>query len=480
MYSFGKARFFEEDFAPGKARCWTSAWRRTQSDVMKEVSFSRWIGETFEVKISARGDLMVAAEEQNPRVIASPKKPVAQLTPAALDELRGAERSTPNYDRTATGMSILQSEAWRHENKVRNEQALAAVVGLALFGDSRSMPRFYVDDSGNLPSAWVDELVDDSGNLPSPTPKFDHTALKAEWKERSTGTNAAWWTCEVKDGGDWYTAANPYFYDFDEYRIVKSEHHPDVIRGKVKAEYEALCKSGEIKHWDVEIKRWGVEFKGTTTRTWKKCPDPSWLTHVEYRLVKRDTHPDVVREQVRVEWEAREEEIANGKPLRAVRLEYKNTGEPDTEWRPCNFPVWHKGSEYRIIYLTPKKLIDMSAMPAGTNTTVGKIVGHHLFQKPGSVFALAEGATHVQEWQAEDVDLVEKQDWVKWEAKNDAKCPFPPGVKVSLRHAGGREIKPCSPFGWLWDTQPNQEHRIVAFKILGAEEGYTFNAKEAS
>ncbi len=217
---------------------------------------------------------------------------------------------------------------------------------------------------------------------------------------------------------------------------------------------------------------------------WNKCPDPSWLTHVEYRLVKKDTHPDVVREKVRekvrVEWEAREEEIANGKPVRAVRLEYKNVVQPDTEWRPCNFPVWHKGSEYRIIYLTPKKLIDMSAMPAGTNTTVGKIVGHHLFQKPGSVFALAEGATHVQEWQAEDVELVEKQDWVKWEAKNDAKSPFPPGVKVSLRHAGGREIEPCSPSGWLWDTQPNHEHRIVAFKITGPVDGFTFNAKEAS
>lgn len=464
LKDYGTARFFEERSAPGQVRCWTSAWRHTQEQLQSKTTFKRWIGVTFKVSLTVHGDLTVAAEKQNSRVIASPKKPIA---PVASDNAPcGVDHGSSKVDnRTATGMSILQSEAWRHENKVRNEQALAAVVGLALFGASRSMPMFYVDDSGNLPA---------------PTPKFDHTALKAEWKERSTGTNAAWWVCECKPrGGNWRSETNPSFYDFDEYRITKSGHHPDVIRGKVKAEYEALCKSGEIEHWGVEFRFLG------TTGGWITAISPKWRTYREYRLVKRDTHPDVVREKVRekvrVEWEAREEEIANGKPVRAVRLEYKNVVQPDTEWRPCNFPVWHNGSEYRIIYLTPKKLIDMSAMPAGTNTTVGKIVGHHLFQKPGSVFTLAEGAMHVQEWQAEDVELVEKQDWIKWEATAVSECPIPVGVKYIAKYAGlpdDYEAPPVFPY-FQWNKTTTGA-TIVAFKILGAKEGYTFNAKEAS
>lgn len=455
MSTFGKARFFEEFTAPGKVRCWTSAWRRTQEQVAAEVPFSRWIGEEFEVSTSTSGDLFVAAVGQSPRRVASPLKFAPVSAPKVIiDEVCGAEPSPKVDNRTATGMSILQNTAAKHENKVRNEHALSTLANIAALLALKGLPAFYVDVS-------------------DPTPKFDHTALKAEWSDIRASEHPEWWAIESKDVGEWRAKLNPFFHDDKEYRIVKSEHHPDVVREKVKAEYDALCKSGEIKHWDVEWKGHMVD------TSWITTPYPEWRKGIEYRLVKRNTHPDVVRDKVRAEWTARELAIASGKPVRKAYLEFRIV--KDTEWHRCDTPQWFSYCEYRIVYPPTKTLIDMSAMPAGTNTTVGKIVGHHLFQKPGSVFVLAEGANRIQEWKAEDVDLVEKQEWINWEATATSECPIPKGVKYIAKFNGTPENYEATPvFPHLQWKLHAAAVTIIAFKILGTDDKHTFDAKEAA
>lgn len=455
MSTFGKARFFEEFTAPGKVRCWTSAWQRTQKQVAAEVPFSRWIGEEFEVTTNTSGDLLVAADGQFPRRVSSPWKfAPASATKVLIDELCDDEPSPKADNRTAAGMLLLQAGADEYETRVRNERALASLVEFALGLILQVSPMLYAYS-------------------PDSTLRFDHSAVKAQWDSIQAGSNPYWWVCESKVGDTWRVEVHPFFHDDKEYRIVKSERHPDVIRGKVKAEYAALYKAGEIEHWK-------VEYRTSDKGEWNHTSDPLWIEVFEYRLTKSDSHPDVVRDKVRAEWTAWKLAFASGKPVREAHLEYRNLEDKHDTWHQRLSPMWTKCCEYRIVYSTPKKLIDMSAMPAGTNTTVGKIVGHHLFQKPGSVFTLEEGANRIQEWKAEDVDLVEKQDWIPWEATATSECPLPNGVRAVIRHASSQEFEENTPATWLWNTRPTGSCRIVAFKIQGARDGYTFNAKEAA
>lgn len=454
MSTFGKARFFEEFTAPGKVRCWTSAWRRTQEQVAAEVPFSRWIGEEFEVSTSTSGDLFVAANGQFPRRISSRRKSALPSAPKSIiDEMCGAEPSPKVDNRTATSMSILQNTAAKHENKVRNEHALSTFANIAALLALKGLPAFYVGVS-------------------DPTPKFDHTALKAEWSDIRASEHPEWWAIESKDVGEWRAKLNPFFHDDKEYRIVKSERHPDVIRGKVKAEYAALYKAGEAEHWK-------VEYRTSDKGEWNHTSAPLWVEVFEYRLTKSDSHPDVVRDKVRAEWTARKLAFASGKPVRKAYIEYRNA--KDNEWHRCDTPQWFSYCEYRIMYPTPKKLIDMSAMPAGTNTTVGKIVGHHLFQKPGSVFVLAEGANRIQEFQSGDVLLAEKQDWIPWEATATSECPIPKGVKYIAKFNGMPENYEATPvFPHLQWKRHAAAVTIIAFKILGTDDKHTFDPKEAA